>query len=298
MVACGRARDARRRRHRERDRRRTASCCSRAGGNGVALGLLACWAVLKAGELRSEPADVDVIGAGVCAVVLILLPIADDFANVFAGLGGGLVGRRLRLRGRVRAPRALPARVTVDKFIRLTPELHRYVVDHNSFRDDVAAEVERAALEMGDLSEMQIGGDQAAMMTVLVSAIGARRALEVGTFLGYGAIAIARGLPEDGRLVCCELDAGYAERAEEHLAAAGLAERAEIRVGPALETLAAMEWAEEPFDFAFIDADKTEYVDYFEAVLALLRPGGLIMLDNTLRGGTRAGPGRHRRPRG
>jgi len=175
--------------------------------------------------------------------------------------------------------------VTVDKFIRLTPELHRYVVEHNSFRDDTSAQVEAAALEMGDLSEMQIGGDQAAMMTVLVSAIGARRALEVGTFLGYGAIAIARGLADGGRLVCCELDAGYAERATEHLKAAGLEERAEIRVGPALESLAAMQ-GDEPFDFAFIDADKAEYIDYFEAVLSLLRPGGLIMLDNTLRLGT------------
>lgn len=175
--------------------------------------------------------------------------------------------------------------MTVDKFIRLTPELHRYVVEHNSFRDDTSAQVEAAALDMGDLSEMQIGGDQAAMMTVLVSAIGARRALEVGTFLGYGAIAIARGLPADGRLVCCELDAGYAERAAGHLKAAGLAERAEIRVGPALETLAAMQ-GDEPFDFAFIDADKAEYIDYFEAVLSLLRPGGLIILDNTLRLGT------------
>jgi caffeoyl-CoA O-methyltransferase len=180
--------------------------------------------------------------------------------------------------------------VTVDKFISLTPELHRYAVEHSSFRDGVVPEVEAAAREMGELREMQIGGDQAALMTVLVGAIRARRALEVGTFLGYGAIAIARGLPDDGELVCCELDEGYAERAREHLRQAGLEDRVEIRVGPALDTLRAIDPSEQ-FDFAFIDADKTEYIDYFEETLPRMRGSGLIMLDNTLRGGTVLEPG-------
>jgi predicted O-methyltransferase YrrM len=180
--------------------------------------------------------------------------------------------------------------VTVDEFISLTPELHRYAVEHSSFRDGVVPEVEAAAREMGELAEMQIGGDQAALMTVLVGAIGASRALEVGTFLGYGAIAIARGLPDDGELVCCELDQGYAERAREHLRKAGLEDRVEIRVGPALDTLRAMD-PNEQFDFAFIDADKTEYIDYFEETLPRMRRSGLIMLDNTLRGGTVLEPG-------
>ena len=112
----------------------------------------------------------------------------------------------------------------------------------------------------------------------------------MGTFLGYGAIAIARGLPDDGQLVCCELDEGYAKRAREHLRKAGLDDRVEIRVGPALETLRATERTEQ-FDFAFIDADKTEYIDYFEESLPRMRPNGLIMLDNTLRGGTVLDPG-------
>jgi caffeoyl-CoA O-methyltransferase len=137
---------------------------------------------------------------------------------------------------------------------------------------------------MGELAEMQIGGDQAALMTVLVGTIGAKRALEVGTFLGYGAIAIARGLPDDGELVCCELDEGYAERAREHLRKAGLEDRVEIRVGPALDTLRAMDRSEQ-FEFAFIDAAKTEYSDYFEETLPRMRRGGLIMLDNTLSAG-------------
>ena len=180
--------------------------------------------------------------------------------------------------------------MTVEEFISLTPELHRYAVEHSSFRDGVVPEVEAAAREMGELAEMQIGGAQAALMTVLVGAIGARRALEVGTFLGYGAIAIARGLPDDGELVCCELDEGYAERAREHLRKAGLEDRVEIRVGPARDTLRAMD-PNAQFDFAFIDADKTEYIDYFEETLPRMRRSGLIMLDNTLRGGTVLEPG-------
>jgi caffeoyl-CoA O-methyltransferase len=143
---------------------------------------------------------------------------------------------------------------------------------------------------MGDLAGMQIAGDQAAFMTILVAAIGARHALEVGTFLGYGAIAIARGLPPDGRLICCELDEDYAKRAREHLSKAGLEDKVEFRVGPALESLRAMDRSEQ-FDFAFIDADKTEYPAYFEETLARTRPNGLIALDNTLRGGSVLEPG-------
>ena len=177
-----------------------------------------------------------------------------------------------------------------DKFIQITPELHRYAVEHSSFRDGAVPEIEQAGEAMGDLASMQIAGDQAAFMTILVASIGARRALEVGTFLGYGAVAIARGLPADGELICCELDEDYAERARGHLAKAGLEDRVEFRVGPALESLRAMDRVEQ-FDFAFIDADKTEYIDYFEETLDRTRPNGLIMVDNTLRDGTVLDPG-------
>jgi len=174
--------------------------------------------------------------------------------------------------------------LTVERFISLSPELHDYLVEHSSFRDGVAQEVEQAARDMGELEEMQIGGDQAALITLLVTATGARRALEIGTFLGYGAISIARGLPEDGKLICCELNEEYAERAQQHLTDAGLAERAEIRVGPAIESLRGLD--DGSFDFAFIDADKVGYPDYYEECLRLLRSNGVIMLDNTLREGT------------
>jgi caffeoyl-CoA O-methyltransferase len=173
--------------------------------------------------------------------------------------------------------------VTVERFISLNPELHDYLVDHSSFRDGIAAEVEQAARDMGELEEMQIGGDQAALITLLVRSIGAQQALEIGTFLGYGAISIARGLPENGKLTCCEINEEYAERADQHLRSAGLAGLVEIRVGPAIETLG--EFDDDSIDFAFIDADKVGYPDYYERCLQLLRPNGLIMLDNTLREG-------------
>jgi caffeoyl-CoA O-methyltransferase len=177
-----------------------------------------------------------------------------------------------------------------DKFISITPELHRYAVEHSSFRDGVVPEVEQAGEDMGDLAAMQIAGDQAAFMTIVAAATGAKTALEVGTFLGYGAIAIARGLPDDGRLVCCELEEEYAGRAREHLEKAGLADKVEFRIGPALESLRSMDESEQ-FDLAFIDADKTEYIDYFEETLPRMNPNGLIMLDNTLRGGSVLDPG-------
>jgi caffeoyl-CoA O-methyltransferase len=180
--------------------------------------------------------------------------------------------------------------VAFDKFITITPELHRYSVEHSSFRDGTVPEIEQAGEAMGDLASMQIAGDQAAFMTILTRAVGAHDALEVGTFLGYGALAIARGLPDDGRLICCELKEEYAERAREHLGQAGLDGKVEIRVGPALETLRALDRTEQ-FDLAFIDAAKTEYIDYFEETLPRLRANGLILIDNTLRDGTVLDPG-------
>lgn len=176
-----------------------------------------------------------------------------------------------------------------DKFTALNPELHRYIVEHGARRDEATLAVERETEAMGSIASMQTAPDQAALMTLLVRAISARRALEVGTFTGYGASAIARGLPADGELVCCELDPEYAQTARRNLERAGLAERVRIELGPALETLRSLP-VEEPFDFAYIDADKTGYPDYYERCLALLRPGGVAMLDNVLLGGRALDP--------
>jgi len=170
---------------------------------------------------------------------------------------------------------------TRHKFTALTPELYDYVVGRGVRRDDVLERVERDTDAMGDIAVMQTAPDQGALITLLVGAIGARLAVEVGTFTGYSAICIARGLAGGGRLVCCEVDPGYAQTALENLRSAELGDRVEVRVGPALDTLRALP-LDEPIDFAFVDADKPGYADYYEELLARLRPGGVIMLDNVL----------------
>src|SRR5262245_66683330 len=119
---------------------------------------------------------------------------------------------------------------------------------------------------------MQIAPEQGALMTLLCRAIGARRALELGTFTGYSAICIARALPEDGELITCDVSEEWTAIARGYWEEAGLADRIDLRLGPALDTLAGLEGGD-PFDFAFIDADKPTYPDYWEAVVELLRPG-------------------------
>jgi caffeoyl-CoA O-methyltransferase len=131
---------------------------------------------------------------------------------------------------------------------------------------------------------MQMAPEQGALTTVLVRAIGATNAIEIGSFTGYGTISIALGLPEDGRLIACEVDEGYAETIRRNVARAGLEERVDVRVGPALDTLRAIT-DEGAFDFAFIDADKPTYPQYYEEAIRLLRPGGLVAVDNVFRGG-------------
>ncbi len=171
-----------------------------------------------------------------------------------------------------------------DKFTRLTPELHDYIVEHGARQDELLARVERDTEALGDIAVMQIAPDQGALITLLARAVGARRAVEVGTFTGYSAICIARALPEDGLLVCCELDEERARTALGYLRDAGLEERVDMRVGPAIDTLRSLP-PDEGIDFAFVDADKPGYPDYYEELLARLRPGGLLMLDNVLLGG-------------
>jgi len=131
---------------------------------------------------------------------------------------------------------------------------------------------------------MQIGPDQGALLALLARTIGARRAIEIGTFTGYSALAVAAALSADGKLVCCDKSEGWTAIARRYWKEAGLSDRIELRLGPALETLAALasEYGPGSFDFAFIDADKTSYDAYYEACLGLLRAGGLIALDNML----------------
>lgn len=152
---------------------------------------------------------------------------------------------------------------------------------------DEPLEAALAASAAACLPAISVSPLQGKMLNLLASMIGARRILEVGTLGGYSAIWMARALPEDGRLVTLELDPDYAEVARRNIAHAGLGERVEIRVGPALETLPLLEG---PFDFAFIDADKPSNPDYFAHALRLVRPGGVIVVDNVVRGGAVVDP--------
>lgn len=170
------------------------------------------------------------------------------------------------------------------KFTALTPELHAYMVERGARQDPVLARVERETEAMGDIAAMQIAPDQGALLSLLVRALGVRLAVEIGSFTGYSAICIARGLAEGGRLVCCELDEGYARTTIENLSDAGVDDRVDMSVGPAIETLRSMP-AEEAVDFAFVDADKPSYGEYYEELLRRMRPGGVMALDNVLLGG-------------
>jgi len=181
--------------------------------------------------------------------------------------------------------RAAPARSreqrVTPKYTALTDELHAYLVENGSREDAILASLREETAAMGDISVMQIAPDQGAFMTLLTQLTGARLAIELGTFTGYSAICIARGLSEGGKLVACELSEEFAELAAKNFERAGVGERVELRIGPAAETLAEL-GPPESFDLAFIDADKGNNPEYFEACMRLLRPGGLIVIDNVL----------------
>jgi predicted O-methyltransferase YrrM len=138
------------------------------------------------------------------------------------------------------------------------------------------------------MSSMQIGPDQGAFMAMLVKLVGARRLLEIGTFTGYSSTAMALALPPDGRIICCDVSREWTDIAREAWADAGVADRVDLRLAPAAETLATLE--SDSFDLAFIDADKTGYDTYYTECRRLVRAGGLILLDNTLWSGEVADP--------
>ncbi len=165
-----------------------------------------------------------------------------------------------------------------------------YFEDRLVGADPVLLAARRASRDAG-LPPIEVAPTQGKLLHLLARAVGARRILEVGTLGAYSTIWLARALPADGRLVTLELDAHHAEVARVNLERAGLDERVEVRVGPAAENLEAMVAAGgEPFDFAFIDADKPSNARYVRAALALGRPGGMIVVDNVVRNGEVADP--------
>ena len=162
----------------------------------------------------------------------------------------------------------------------LDPVVSAYIDARTTGPDEVLSRlITRTREETGGAAGMQVSPGQGSLLTLLARVVGARRALEIGTFTGYSSICIARGLAEGGSLVCCDVSERYTAIAREAWAEAGLTDRIELRLAPALETLPSLEPG---IDLVFIDADKESYPAYFEGVLALLRPGGLILVDNTL----------------
>jgi predicted O-methyltransferase YrrM len=173
-----------------------------------------------------------------------------------------------------------------NKSIVLTDDLQQYMVDVGVREAPILARLreETSALPM---HQMQIAPEQGAFMALLVELMGAKRCLELGTFTGYSSLAVAMALPPDGRLVCCDVSREWTDIARRYWREAGVEDRVDLRLGPALETLDAMLAAGEgsSYDFAFIDARKEEYDDYYEQTLELLRPGGLMAIDNIFQGG-------------
>ncbi|WP_040337533.1 O-methyltransferase [Candidatus Blastococcus massiliensis] len=170
----------------------------------------------------------------------------------------------------------------------LTPELADYVRASTEAPDEVIADLIAETAAMAERGEapgtMQIAAEQGALMQLLTTALGARTAIEIGTFTGFSALCIARGLPADGSLLCLDISEEWTAVGRRYWERAGVADRIELRLGPALETLRSLP-AVETYDLAFVDADKTGYAAYVEELHPRLNPNGVVLLDNTLRDG-------------
>jgi len=171
--------------------------------------------------------------------------------------------------------------MTDPKSFQLSPAIHAYLIEHGTPPDSVKQALIEATSELGGISIMQIAPEQGAFMTLLARLMGARRVIEVGTFTGYSTLCLAEGLPPDGRVIACDTSEEWTSIGAAHWEKAGVRERIDLRIGPALETLRSLP-RERSFDLAFIDADKPNYGAYFEELLGLIRPGGAILVDNVL----------------
>jgi predicted O-methyltransferase YrrM len=170
-----------------------------------------------------------------------------------------------------------------NQSIGLDKDLHQYVLKNWLQEDPVLAELRE---ETGKLPQhnMQIAPEQGQFMAMLARLMGAKRYIEVGCFTGYSALAVTRAMPEDGRTIACDVSEEWTSIARRYWEKAGVDDRILLKLAPAKETLEALlvEGCEDTFDLAFIDADKVGYIDYFERCLELVRPGGLVMIDNVL----------------
>jgi caffeoyl-CoA O-methyltransferase len=163
----------------------------------------------------------------------------------------------------------------------LRPDLHAYLVAHSTPQDPLLAKLAAETAErFPDHTGMAIGPEQGLFMTMLTRLMGARRAVEVGTFTGYSSVCIARGLADGGLLTCCDISDEWTSVARSYWQAAGVTDRVELKLGPATETLRGLPLGP-AFDLAFIDADKPGYIAYWEEIVPRMRRGGVILVDNT-----------------
>jgi predicted O-methyltransferase YrrM len=178
-----------------------------------------------------------------------------------------------------------------NRTLNLDDHLYQYVLDV-SLREHPAQKELRDVTRSHPFSEMQISPEQGQFMAMLIKLIDARRTIEVGVFTGYSALSVALALPPDGHIIACDVSHKYTDTAHQLWKKAGVSHKIDLRIAPALDTLHALIAEEQAgqFDFAFIDADKVNYDAYYENCLALLHPGGLIAIDNTLRQGRVAHP--------
>ena len=178
--------------------------------------------------------------------------------------------------------------------LNLDERLYQYLLDHSVREHPVQRELREATRGMPHAG-MQIGPEQGQFMALLVKLLGARRTIEVGVFTGYSALSVALALPADGRVVACDVNEEWTAMARKYWAKANVADRIELHIAPALQTLDKLIAAGEAgrFDFAFIDADKPNYLAYYERCLVLVRKGGLIAVDNTLWSGDVADPSKN-----
>ena len=179
-----------------------------------------------------------------------------------------------------------------SKTLNLDESVYAYLLSNIHPETPTLRELRETTRETLSMYAMQISPEQGAFMALLCRVQNARLALEVGTFTGYSALAVAQVLPADGKLITCDVSKEWTDIGQQHWVKAGVADKIELRLAPATETLARLldEYGSEAFDFAFIDADKSNYDDYYERCLQLIRVGGLIAIDNVLWGGRTSDP--------